>query len=106
LDVVTILDVHDMPPVTLESLGLIGRSGEVSRTFDGYFIVVENPDELAELLMSSDRCGFVRDPLHHISVRAEHISAVIYDLMSGPIEVPCQPTLCHSKAYRIGHALT
>ena len=85
--------MNDMPSITSEPLGLIGRRGEVGRAFDSDPVIVKIQTSLPSFLMTSYLRGLMRHPFHHITVGAQHIRAVIYYLMARPVEVSCQPAL-------------
>ena len=106
LEVIAVVDMYDVPAIPLEARRLICRRREVRGALDRDPVVVEDPDELAELLVSRDGRGLVGDSLHHITVGAEHIRPVIDDLMARAIEVGGEPALGQREADRVRHSLT
>jgi len=99
-------DMLDVPLIPAETIGLVRGCAQVGPTLDGDAVVVEDPDELAELLVPSHRSDLVGDALHEVSVRAEGIRVVVHHVMAGPVE-PCgEPALGDGHADRVRDALS
>src|SRR5215831_8058568 len=56
--------------------------------------------------MTSERCGFMRNSLHHAAVSAQCINSIVKHLESRPIEVSTLPARCDRHADTSGDALT
>ena len=77
VQVVAVVHSSDVPAVALEPGALVGGRGQIRAAVDGDAVVVEDPDELAELLMSGESGCLVRDALHDVAVGAERDRVMI-----------------------------
>src|SRR5439155_1394171 len=75
-----------VPAVALEPLGRIVREREIGLPVNSDAVVVVDPDQPAELQMTGERAGLVRDALHQVAVGREEIGAMVDDGMARPVE--------------------
>ena len=101
-----VLDGERVPAVPLEAAALVGGGGQGRSRLDGDPVVVEDPGQLAELLVSRDLGRLVRDPLHEVAVGADRPGAVVDDLVSGPVVAMGQPALRQRHPDGVGDTLS
>ncbi len=72
---------------------------------DGDVVVVVAHDEVAELQMSGQRCGFRRDAFHEIAVAADDVGVVVDDVEAIGVEARPHETFRDREADRVAEAL-
>ncbi len=96
----------DMPAVCLEARRRVVRKPTADVAVDGDSVVVIQADELPETQRAGQRAGFVRNTLHHAAVAQKHVSVVVDDRKTGPVEGRCEQGLGQRHAHRVADALT
>ena len=84
---------------------VLAVEGDRGRSVDRDVVVVVADDQLAQPEVAGDRHGLVRDPLHQVTVGADHVGAMVDDLQARAIEVLGQESLGHRHANRVADAL-
>src|SRR5260221_7898664 len=74
-------------------------------TLDRHPIIVIEPTEIAEHLVTGERCRFARHTFHHVAIAAYDINVVIEHREFRSIELLSQPAPGKSHAYTIAAAL-
>ena len=105
VEIVAVGDVLDMPAVGFEALRRVVREGEVGGPVDSDAIVVVESDQLAELQVTGERGGFVRDALHQVAVGRQKVRVVIDDRVPRPVEQRRQLRLGNRHADGVARAL-
>ena len=105
VEIVAVGDVLDMPAVGFEALRRVVREGEVGGPVDSDAIVVVESDQLAELQVTGERGGFVRDALHQVAVGRQKVRVVIDDRVPRPVEQRRQLRLGDRHADGVARAL-
>ena len=105
IEVVHVVDVQHLPAVGLEALrGVIGER-EIGRPVDRDVVVVVEADQLAELEVSGEAGGLVRDALHQVAVAADEVRVVIDDVVTRLVEHGREVRFGHRHADRVADAL-
>ncbi len=102
LQVGSVVHRLDVPAIAPETIRLVRRAGQVRAALDRDAVVIEEPDQPPELLMSGDGGRFMRNPFHEVAVRADRPGVVPDHVVSGTV-VPCrEPALghCHADGVR------
>ena len=68
------------PAAGLETLHLIDGIGDRQGAVDGNVVVVMQHDHAGELEMARDGDGLLRDALHEIAVRGQHIGVMVHQI--------------------------
>ena len=89
----SVIHMLNVPLIPEESIALVRGRAQVGASLDGDSVVVEDPDELAELLVPRQRGHLVGNALHEISVRAERVRVVVHHVVAGAVEAHGQPAL-------------
>jgi hypothetical protein len=86
-EVVHIRDTLHVPAIRRKSLRDIVAARQICAAFDRDVIVVEESDEPAEVLVSRERGGFVRETLHQIAITGDEPREVVDDRVPVAIEL-------------------
>jgi hypothetical protein len=105
VEIVHVGDVLHMPAVCLEPFRGVIAARDVGATVDRDVVAVEEPDELAELLVSGERGGLVRDPFHQVAVACDEPGMMVDDRVSIAIERRGEMALGERHADRVGQSL-
>src|SRR5262249_53255398 len=73
--------------------------------FDGDFVVVVDPAQIVEPEVSSQRCSFAGNALHHAPIAAERVDVVVEDVEIRAIEIAGSPSPCNGHADASGDSL-
>ena len=100
------IDVRDhVPAVGLETLRRVVGEPAARLAVDRDAVVVVESGELAQAQCSGERARLVRDAFHQAAVAGEHVSAMVDDRVSGPIEVRRQKRFGERHADGVGETL-
>src|SRR5438046_818143 len=105
-EVVSVRHALHVPAVALEPLGRIVREREIGLPVNSDAVVVVDPDQPAELQMTGERAGLVRDALHQVAVGREEIGAMVDDGMARPVEQLSEVGLRERHSHGVPDALT
>ena len=83
--VVSVRHGASMPAVSFEPLTDILGEIDLGGARQRDVILVVKINEFAQLEVSRQRRGFLRDALHQIAVTANRVGVVVHDFVAGPI---------------------
>ncbi len=79
IQILHVADELHVPAVPFETEPRVVAEGEIGVAFDRYVIVIVEADQPTQFVVAGERCGFVRDPFHEITVTRDEIRVVIDD---------------------------
>src|SRR5208283_2848903 len=105
LDIVGVADAQHIPPIAEKPGGDVLGEGDARIAFDRDVVVVIEPAEIIEAEVASQRRCLRGHPLHHASVAADGVDAVVEDRRARPVVAAGQPLLSDGHANARRHSL-
>lgn len=103
--VVTVIDLDDVPAVSLISLGDVLGEGNSGVTVNGDLVVVPDGNEVAKLEVASQRASLAGDTLHQATIAEEGVSVVVDKLKTVLVEGGGSVSLSHGQTNSVGNTL-
>lgn len=104
--VVTVLDLDDVPAVSLVSLRDVLSEGNSGVTVNGDLVVVPDGNKVTELEVTSQRASLAGDTLHQATVSEERVSVVVDKLETVLVEDGTSVSLGNGQTNSVGDTLT
>src|SRR5512132_827669 len=94
-----------VPAVAGESCGDVIRVGVLGGRVDGEVVVVVDPAEIVELLVTGQGGGLVRNPLLQVAIAADGVDVEVEDLEAGSVVAGREPFRGHRHPHARGDSL-
>ena len=105
IHIVAVIDPHNIPAITLKTLGCIVGKPVLYFAINRNAVVVIKNDEFGQAQRARKRTDFVRNAFHQTTITHKCVGVVVNNCVLGAVELSGQQGLGQRHAHGIGQTL-